>query len=164
MNWELKPCLVLSVSHTLLQQTFSSCQLFPVCCLPPQCLDSCQDAGTITLWIRWKGVPHTAGSEAFCSLTPTSVKKVFCVSSSQRISSFITITFPVALWVTWWKQKPQLQARLKNTQLQCSCNSSEREGSIPFHTKQRIDGRKFWAWRSAENNVKFLLAEFRSCV
>lgn len=58
---------------------------------------------------------HSTGSEAFRNLAPTSVKKVFCVSSSQRISSFITITFPVALWVTWWKEKPQLQARFKNT-------------------------------------------------
>lgn len=31
----------------------------------------------------------------------TSFRNVFCVSSSQRISSFMTITSPVALWVTY---------------------------------------------------------------
>lgn len=30
----------------------------------------------------------------------TSFRKVFCVSSSHRISSFMTMTSPVALWVT----------------------------------------------------------------
>lgn len=78
---------------------------------------------------------HTTGSEAFGNPAPTSVRKVFCVSSSQRISSFITITFPVALWVTWWKQNPKLQARFKNTQLQCSCDFWK---SLTFPSLQRI--------------------------
>lgn len=38
-----------SVSHTSLQQIFSSCQLFPMQCLPPQHLHSCQVAGRISL-------------------------------------------------------------------------------------------------------------------
>lgn len=33
--------------------------------------------------------------------SPTSLRKVLWVSSSKRISSFITITSPVSLWVTW---------------------------------------------------------------
>jgi len=47
----------------------------------------------------------TEEAQSSCCTLPTSFRKVFWVSSSQRISSFITITSPVALRVTCWWEK-----------------------------------------------------------
>lgn len=48
------------MSHTSLQQTFSSCQLFPMQCLPPQHPHSCQVAGRISLSLEKMGESSTA--------------------------------------------------------------------------------------------------------
>lgn len=123
MNWSWsKVCcpvwVTLHCSKHSAHVSFSLCNVSLLSTLIPARLL----AGSLSLWRRWERVPPHYRLRSFLKSARTSVKKVFCVSSSQRISSFITITFPVALWVTWWKQNPQLQVRFKNKQLQCSCN------------------------------------------